>query len=767
MVDQAQAHRHAAAAPAGGGLAKDPVCGMSVDPAAGKPRADYRGETFHFCCAGCKAKFEADPGRYVAAEAAPPPPPAPAGAVYTCPMHPEVRQVGPGACPICGMALDPLEATADEPPNPELADMTRRFWIGLALAAPVVALEMGGHVLPALHHGIGPAIAAWIGLALATPVVFWAGAPFFARGWRSILTRRLNMFTLIAMGAGVAWAYSAAATLAPGLFPAAFRAPDGGVPVYFESAAAIVVLVLLGQVLELRARAGASGAIRALLDLSPKTARRLGADGAEADVALDAIAVGDTLRVRPGEKVPVDGVVLSGRSALDESLLTGESMPVTRSVGDPVIGGALNGGGALVIRAERIGRDATLARIVRLVSDAQRSRAPIQRLADRVAGWFVPLVIAAALAAFAAWASFGPEPRFAYALIAAVSVLIIACPCALGLATPMAIMVGVGRGAALGVLVRDAEALERLEKVDTLVLDKTGTLTEGRPSLTGVVAAPGFSEDEVLQLAGSVERAAEHPLARAVVAAAQSRGLALDDVADFDAPAGQGAQGRIGGRAVRVGSADFLAAAGVSVATLGARAQAFRRDGATAVFVAADGRLAGLLAIADPVKASAPAALAALRAEGLRIVMLTGDNRVTAEAVADGSGSPRSRPGRARGQGRGGRAAEARRAGRRHGGRRRQRRAGARRRRCRHRDGDGNRRRDRERRRHPAEGRPRRHPARAPPLAGDDGQYPPEPRSSPSSTTPPACRSPPGSSIPPSDSRCRRSSRPPRWRCPR
>jgi Cu+-exporting ATPase len=638
MADHAHDHAHRLSAPAPGAAAKvrDPVCGMSVDPATSRHRAENRGATFHFCCAGCKAKFEADPGRYIGAADAPrrqEAPPVAAGAVYTCPMHPEVRQVGPGACPICGMALEPLHPAVEAAPNPELAEMTRRFWVGLALAVPVVALEMGGHVVPALHHLIRPAVSGWIGLVLATPVVFWAGAPFFARGWRSLATRNLNMFTLIALGTGVAWAYSAVAVLAPGLFPAAFRSADGGVAVYFESAAAIVVLVLLGQVLELRARAGASGAIRALLDLSPKAARRIRADGAEEEVALDAVAVGDSLRVRPGDKVPVDGTVLSGRSALDESLLTGESMPVTRGPGDSVIGGALNGAGALVIRAERIGRDTKLARIVQLVSQAQRSRAPIQRVADRVAGWFVPLVIAAALIAFAAWATSGPEPRFAYGVVAAVSVLIIACPCALGLATPMAIMVGVGRGAALGVLIRDAEALERLEQVDTLVVDKTGTLTEGRPSVIAVVAAEGFAEEELLRLAASVERASEHPLARAVVEAAQGRGLALVEAENFRATIGKGAQGEVDRRAVLVGDAGFLEAAGVSVARLGDRADAFRRDGATVVFAAVGGRLAGLLAIADPIKASTPAALAALGAAGVRVVMLTGDNRATAEAV--------------------------------------------------------------------------------------------------------------------------------------
>ncbi|MGA2795527.1 MAG: heavy metal translocating P-type ATPase, partial [Roseiarcus sp.] len=604
---------------------------MDVDPAASKHRAEYGGKSFHFCSAGCKAKFEADPARY-AADGGPAVDAAPKGAIYTCPMHPEVRQIGPGACPICGMALEPLHVAAEAGANPELADMTRRFWFGLAFAAPLFVIEMGGHLF-GWRHLASPTALAWIEFALATPATLGAGWPIFTRGWRSLVTRNLNMFTLIAMGTGVAWAYSVVATAAPSLFPAAFRA-DGGVAVYFEAAASITVLVLLGQVLELRARERTSGAIRALLDLAPKTARRLNADGGEQEIPLELVVVGDRLRVRPGEKAPVDGTVLEGRSALDESMVTGESMPVTKGAGDKVIGGTLNQSGALVIRADKVGRDTMLARIVQMVAQAQRSRAPIQRLADRVAGWFVPLVIGVALLAFAAWATFGPEPRFAYGLVAAVSVLIIACPCALGLATPMSIMVGVGRGAGLGVLIKNAEALERLEKVDTLVVDKTGTLTEGRPSVTEIVPAEGFAADEALRLAAGVERASEHPLGRAVVAAAEAKGLAAPAVRDFDAPAGKGARGVVDGRRVVLGSAAFLNEEGVDTAPLAARAEQLRRDGATVIFAGVDGRLAGVLAVADPVKATTPAALAALGKEGVRVVMLTGDNRATAAAVA-------------------------------------------------------------------------------------------------------------------------------------
>jgi Cu+-exporting ATPase len=626
-------HRHRAEAIESEHRVKDPVCGMWVDPHAAKHRAEHGGRPYYFCSAACRAKFVADPERYLDPAAAAESEPAPEGTIYTCPMHPEVRQVGPGSCPICGMALEPVEVGREAAPNRELIDMTRRFWIGLALSAPVVAMEMGTH-LTGLEHVVPRQASNWIQALFATPVALWAGSPFFVRGWQSLVTRNLNMFTLIAMGTGVAWIYSVVATLMPGAFPAAFRTHDGAVPVYFEAAAVITVLVLLGQVLELRAREATSGAIRALLDLAPKTARRIGADGAEEEIALDDVHVGDRLRVRPGEKVPVDGVVLEGRSAVDESMVTGESMPVTKASGDRAIGGAINQSGALVIEAEKVGRDTMLARIVQLVAEAQRSRAPIQRLADQVSGWFVPAVIAVALLAFAAWAIFGPEPRLSYGLVAAVSVLIIACPCALGLATPMSIMVGVGRGAQAGVLIKNAEALERMEKVDTLVVDKTGTLTEGKPAVTAITPAQGFVESEILRLAASVERASEHPLALAIVRAAEERGVATAAVADFDAPTGKGALGTVAGRSVVLGNAAFLRGEGVDVAALAGEADRLREDGATAIFIGVDGRAAGIFAIADPVKASTPEALAALNAEGIRVVMLTGDNRTTANAVA-------------------------------------------------------------------------------------------------------------------------------------
>jgi Cu+-exporting ATPase len=614
-------------------MATDPVCGMSVDIATARHRFEHSGKTEFFCSAGCKAKFEADPGKYLLSSPADPEP-APEGTVYTCPMHPEIRRDGPGSCPICGMALEPDLVTAEAQPNHELADMTRRFWIGLALAVPVFLLEMGAHVAPAIHHLVPPSVSAWIQFALATPVVLWAGWPFFQRGWASIVSRNLNMFTLIAMGTGVAYAYSVVATLAPGIFPPAFRGPDGTVAVYFEAAAVITVLVLLGQVLELRARDQTSGAIRALINLTPKTARRLREDGSDEEVPVEKIAVGDHIRVRPGEKVPVDGEVVDGRSVVDEALVTGESMPIAKTVGDSVTGGTLNQSGGLTVRATRIGRDTMLARIVQMVAQAQRSRAPIQRLADTVSGWFVPAVILIAALAFVAWAAFGPDPSYAYGLVAAVAVLIIACPCALGLATPMSIMVGVGKGAGLGILVRNAEALERLEKVDTLVVDKTGTLTEGKPSLTAVVTAEGFAEDDLLRLAAAVERASEHPLGVAVLAAAEARGLDVPAVADFDAPSGKGVSGKVGERLVVIGNAEFLKARDVDVTALSARADDLRRDGATAIYVGVDGRAAGVLAIADPIKPTTAEAIRALKAEGLRVVMLTGDNRTTAEAVA-------------------------------------------------------------------------------------------------------------------------------------
>ncbi len=555
--------------------------------------------------------------------------PVPEGTIYTCPMHPQVRQVGPGFCPICGMALEPLIATADAEPNPELADMRRRFWIGLVLTLPVFVLEMGGHLLG--RDLLSPQLSNTVQFTFATPVVLWAGWPFFERGWQSLVTRNLNMFTLIALGTGVAYLYSVVGTFAPGIFPHELR-HGGAVAVYFEAAAVITVLVLLGQVLELSARERTSGAIRALLKLAPATARRI-EDGGEREVPLDAVKAGDRLRVRPGEKVPVDGEVIEGHSAVNESMITGESMPLTKEPGAKAIAGTLNTSGTFVLRAEKVGRDTLLARIVDMVATAQRSRAPIQRLADKVAAWFVPLVIAVAIVAFFAWATFGPEPRFTYGLVAAVSVLIIACPCALGLATPMSIMVGVGRGAEAGVLTKNAEALERMEAVDTLVVDKTGTLTEGKPKVTTIVAR-GIDESELLRLAASLERASEHPLAAAIVTAAEERKLKLTEATDFDSPAGKGVTGTVNGRKVALGNARFLAELGIATDALAADAEKLRTEGATAILVAVDGRPAGVIAIADPVKASTPAALKALREEGVRIVMLTGDNRTTAEAVA-------------------------------------------------------------------------------------------------------------------------------------
>jgi Cu+-exporting ATPase len=627
------AHGHAAhPGAADDGRVLDPVCGMRVDPHTAKHRAEHGGRTYYFCCNGCRTKFEADPGKYLNKADAPPPAPVPEGTIYTCPMHPEIRQVGPGSCPICGMALEPDVITAESGPNPELADMTRRFWIALALTIPVFVLEMGSHVLGL--HMLDPRTSAYVQLAFATPVVVWAGWPFFERGWQSLQTRNLNMFTLIALGTGVAFAYSLVATLAPEVFPATFRDAHGAVAVYFEAAAVITVLVLLGQVLELKARDRTSGAIKALLGLAPKTALRIRADGSDEEVDLAVIAVGDRLRVRPGEKVPVDGTITEGRGTLDEATVTGEPMPVEKETGAAVIGGTINRAGGFVMSAEKVGRDTLLARIVQMVAEAQRSRAPIQKLADRVSGWFVPLVVAVAALAFAAWSLFGPEPRIAYALVAAVSVLIIACPCALGLATPMSIMVGVGRGARAGVLIRSAEALERLERVDTLVVDKTGTLTEGRPALADVRTLGAIPADEALRLAASLERGSEHPIAAAVVAGAAARGLTLAHPADFDSVAGKGVSGTVDGRRVAIGNAGYLHGLGVDVRAAMEAAEAMRRDGATAVLVAVDGEAAAVLAVADPVKPSARAAVSALQAEGVRIVMLTGDGRTTAEAVA-------------------------------------------------------------------------------------------------------------------------------------
>jgi cation transport ATPase len=637
MTDHAHGHRqagHCMGHAHGVALVKDPVCGMDVDPVSSKHRAEFDGQSFHFCSGACKARFEADPARYLATKGAPAALEASEGAIYTCPMHPQIRQIGPGACPICGMALEPLLVTTEAVPNPELADMTRRLWIGLALSVPVIVLEMGGHLLPAIHHLVSLAAAAWIELALATPVVLWAGWPFFQRGWRSLVTRNLNMFTLIAMGTGVAWAYSVVATLAPGAFPAAFRGMDGAVAVYFEAAATITVLVLLGQVLELRARDQTSGAIRALLDLAPKTARRLNADGTEAEVALDTVVVGDRLRVRPGEKTPVDGTVLEGRSALDESMVTGESMPTAKAAGDRVIGGTLNQTGALVIRADKIGADTMLARIVSMVSAGAAlagadpaSRRPRRRLvrAPRRCGGARRLCRLGDVwtrAASGLWA--GRRARGADHRL----------PLCAGSRDPD-VDHGWRRARRRA---RRADQGRRgvgaLEKVDTLVVDKTGTLTEGRPSVTAVAAAEGFAEDEVLRLAAGLERASEHPLARAVVAAAQAKGIAPPAVQDFDSPTGKGARGIVEGRRILVGNAAFLSEQHVDASPLAARADEFRRDGATAIFAAIDGRLAGIIAIADPIKATTPKALASLRKAGIRVVMVTGDNRATAEAVA-------------------------------------------------------------------------------------------------------------------------------------
>jgi heavy metal translocating P-type ATPase len=611
---------------------KDPVCGMTVDPHTAKHRHTHDGRPYYFCSGKCREKFIADPAKYLVAEKRQAAPVA-AGTIYTCPMHPEIRQEGPGSCPICGMALEPETVSADTAPNPELADMTRRFWIALALTLPVFALEMGGH-LTGLHQWIGQQTSNWIQLVLATPVVLWAGWPFFERAWTSLKTMNLNMFTLIAMGTGVAWVYSIVGTFLPGAFPAAMRGHDGSVAVYFEAAAVITVLVLLGQVLELRAREQTSGAIRALLDLSPKMARRIKADGTDEDVGLDQVVVGDKLRVRPGERVALDGAIIEGRSSIDESLVTGESMPVTKSVGDKVIGGTMNQSGGFIMRADKVGRDTVLAQIVQMVAQAQRSRAPIQRLADQVSAWFVPAVIVAAALAFIAWSVWGPEPRFTYGLIAAVSVLIIACPCALGLATPMSIMVGVGRGAQSGVLIKSAEALERMEKVDTLVVDKTGTLTEGKPSVVAIKTANGIAEADLLRLTASLELSSEHPLAAAIVRSANERGLTLAPVENFDSPVGKGVTGSVEGRKLVIGNQRIMTEAGIDMASLAAAADDMRRDGATAIFVAIDAKAAGIIAIADPIKATTPSAIAALQAAGIRVVMLTGDNATTAKAVA-------------------------------------------------------------------------------------------------------------------------------------
>ncbi len=619
--------------------AVDPVCGMNVIISMAKHIFEHEGLQAYFCSSRCKEKFIADPAKFSqhslkqAPQKKTPQASPPEGTIFTCPMHPEIRQPKPGSCPICGMALEPETVTLSDSPNAELIDMSRRFWIGLALTLPVLALEMGGHIFN-IHRYINAQSSNWVQLVLATPVVIWAGLPFFERGLASIKSRNLNMFTLVAMGIGIAWLYSMVGTFAPHIFPVAMRDMDGAVPIYFEAAAVITVLVLLGQVLELNAREKTGVAIKALLNLAPKTARRVKADGSDEDIALDLISVGDHLRVRPGEKVPLDGVVTEGASSVDESLVTGEPMPAVKSLDAKVIGGTINQTGSFVMRAEKIGSDTLLAQIVQMVASAQRSRAPIQRMADKVAGWFVPIVIVCAIISFAAWMMVGPEPRFAYALIAAVSVLIIACPCALGLATPMSIMVGVGSGAQSGVLIKNAEALERFEKVDTLVVDKTGTLTEGKPKVTAIQPIQGMTQDELLQIAASLERGSEHPLASAVVQAAKSKNLQMLEVQNFNSPSGKGVTGTVAGRHAVIGNQVMMQGAGIDISILQNQADVLRSNGATAIFIAVDGKAAGVLAISDPIKKTTPEAIKSLQESGIRIVMLTGDNRKTAEAVA-------------------------------------------------------------------------------------------------------------------------------------
>ncbi|TPN56165.1 MULTISPECIES: heavy metal translocating P-type ATPase [unclassified Mesorhizobium] len=673
-----------------GAVLRDPVCGMTVDPAAGKPTAEHGGRLYHFCSEGCRTKFQAEPEQYLTAsdpvcgmsveratarhfvrhegqgfyfcsagckakfEAAPQaylrdrpvPAPMPKGTQYTCPMHPEIVRDKPGSCPICGMALEPMGVpTGDEGPNPELVDFTRRFWVSAALSIPLLIVAMAPMVGLSFEGLVGDRTKVWIELALASPVVLWAAFPFFHRGWESILNRSPNMWTLISLGVGAAYLYSVVATLFPDIFPHQFRGHGGAVPVYFEAAAVIVALVFLGQVLELRAREKTGSAIRALLDLAPKTARRIAEDGSESDVPLDGVKAGDRLRVRPGEAVPVDGTVLEGRSSIDESMITGEPLPVEKTEGDALTGGTLNRQGSLIMRAERIGSETTLARIVELVAKAQRSRAPIQGLADRVSFYFVPAVVLVAVAAFIAWAVLGPEPSLVFAVVSAVSVLIIACPCALGLATPMSIMTATGRGALAGVLIKEAAALERFASVDTLIVDKTGTLTEGRPKLTDIVAASGFAEDDLLGLAASLEKGSEHPLAEAVVEGAAARGVTVADVGDFEATTGKGVSGTVSGKKVALGNAAMMRDLGVDVSAVAASAEALQGDGKTAMFVAVGGRLAGIVAVADPVKATTAEAIKALHDSGLRIIMATGDNERTAKAIAGSLGIDEVRAG--------------------------------------------------------------------------------------------------------------------------
>ena len=616
-----------------GTMVRDPVCGMEVDARSATHRLQFGDSTYYFCSSRCLDNFRGDPDRYLnqpgsAAESRQ----APEGSIWTCPMHPQIRRNGPGQCPICGMALEPLEPSLDDGPNPELIDMTRRFRVSAALSLPLVLLAMGMELFG--WRILPMRTAQWAQLLLATPVVLWGGWPFFERFWASLKTRNLNMFTLIGLGVGVAYAYSLVATLAPNAFPQSLKVMDGLVPVYFEAAAAITTLVLLGQVLELRARSATGKAIRALLGLAPKTARRLGNDGTEADVPLDEVQVGDLLRVRPGEKVPVDGEVIEGRSSVDESMLTGEAMPVEKGAGDRITGATVNGTGALLMRATRVGRDTMLSQIVRMVADAQRSRAPIQGLADKVSALFVPAVVLVAVLTFAVWYLLGPDPRLPHALVNAIAVLIIACPCALGLATPMSIMVGTGRGAAAGVLVKNAEALELLEKIDTLVIDKTGTLTVGKPRLVDVVPAGSIDGEELLKLGAALERSSEHPLAAAIVEGAHERSIDVPSVSDFASQTGKGVTGTVDGRAVALGNKALMRDTGADPAPLEEMADEYRAKGQGVMFVGVDGQLAGLLVVADPVKESAAGAIRALREAGVRLVMMTGDNRLTAQAVA-------------------------------------------------------------------------------------------------------------------------------------
>lgn len=615
---------------------KDPVCHMSVDPNTAEHHNQHEGKTWYFCSSRCQSRFNENPEQYIdkqQQQQQQQEEPIVPGAIYTCPMHPEIRQQGPGDCPICGMALEPETVSLDDGPSEALRDMTRRFWIGLALSLPVLVLEMGGHLIE-LGHIVSPQVFNWIQLVLATPVVLWCGWPFFVRGWKSVINRNLNMFTLIAIGTGVSLIYSLVATLAPQIFPSAFRQEDGAVAVYFEAAAVIVVLVLLGQVLELRAREKTSGAIKALLNLAPATARQLDGNGGETDVPLGQVKVGDRLRVRPGDKVPLDGEVLEGRSNVDESMVTGEPLAITKKAGDQVIGGSINQQGSFIMRADKVGRDTMLSQIVQMVANAQRSRAPIQGLADKVAGWFVPAVVAIALVTFVLWAIFGPPPPMAYGLIAAVSVLIIACPCALGLATPMSIMIGIGRGAQSGVLIRDAEALERMEKVDTVVVDKTGTLTEGKPQVTKLVTTEEFSEKALMLFAGGLEKGSEHPLAQAILDKAIAMNLTLPDAEDFYSPNGKGVTGSIDGQRVLLGNRLLMESETIDTFDFESEADKLRQDGATVIFLAVDGKICGLLAIADPIKETSEAAISALQKDGIRVVMLTGDNRTSAEAIA-------------------------------------------------------------------------------------------------------------------------------------